>query len=613
MHPLVTSLAGLVVAQTVNGAALKSHQVAGQRETNISGSWSPVDLYSSDEARGPMPEVSIRLKIPIIGEVNPFQAIPSSIDELLPDCSLPNQSSVPVTGVRSADAFTQSSPKATDSPSPPAELSAPSRPEISTFYVTITNAPVTRTVLDVATFTQTITVPAPPSPPSPTVPVENVWNPPADFTDLDCFGNVKYGFGMSNLKVVHGIPASASVSASGSVPTGVLKWTNEMSAIEAFYPKGSINPGNSPQGGADFYANPLPVLKNAQNVTFGYSVFFPVDFEPVRGGKLPGLYGGKTGCSGGDAALDCFSTRLMWRAENNGELYLYAPKDKQTEQVCNAPPRSVCEADYGLSIARGSFKFMPGQWTHVSQTVVLNTPGQQDGYFTLDVNGKRVIDLQGVYYRQTATHGNEDEDEDVEVQSVSNFQGGSSAASANDGGASGQVTGTPNPNPNVESPPESREGGGLLGHILVSPPANSGSAPAAVWHAPGRFPVLLAPNPYTRHQRQRRRDVRPPVPLHDTAPQPRSPIRPGVDAYAFTVTKVLKPATITVVSRVTETRFATITAEPTPSIINLATKNKVPGFSGIFFSTFFGGHEQHFATPKDQKVWFKDFKLVVNE
>jgi hypothetical protein len=30
-------------------------------------------------------------------------------------------------------------------------------------------------------------------------------------------------------------------------------------------------------------------------------------------------------------------------------------------------------------------------------------------------------------------------------------------------------------------------------------------------------------------------------------------------------------------------------------------------------STFFGGHEQKFATPKDQNVWFKDFELVVNE
>ena len=47
-----------------------------------------------------------------------------------------------------------------------------------------------------------------------------------------------------------------------------------------------------------------------------------MDFEWVLAGKLPGLYGGHTACSGGDEALDCFSTRLMWREGGMGELYL---------------------------------------------------------------------------------------------------------------------------------------------------------------------------------------------------------------------------------------------------------------------------------------------------
>ncbi|KAG9126715.1 hypothetical protein FRC07_002258 [Ceratobasidium sp. 392] len=556
--------------------------------------------------------VSAVLEIPIIAEGDPLQVFHGSIEEgSLPESNVaPSQSLIPEAGMDAAtNAFAQSSPTPTDIPSLSSKPSPPSKPVLSTLFVTIANAPVTQTILDTTTLTRTITLPAPPSPPTPTTktpPPENVWNPPADFANLDCFGILKYGFGKSNLKVVHGIPPAASASATTPYLTGALKWTNEMSAIEAFYPEGSINPGNSPQGGADFYANPLPALKDAQNVTFGYSVFLPINFEPVRGGKLPGLYGGKTGCSGGDAALDCFSTRLMWRAKNDGELYLYAPKDKQTDTVCNTPPRSICEADYGLSIGRGSFKFTPGQWTHVSQTVVLNTPGRQDGYFTLDVNGKRVLDLQGVYYRQTAT--DEDEDEQ-EVQSAL----GLDATSANGGDASGQDAGTPNPSPDVEGPSTLSEGGGLLGHILLSSSANSGSAPAArggMWHAPGRHAVFLAPNPHLRHQRQRRHDA-PPNRLQ--APAPPSPIRPDVKDETLIVTKVLRPEIVTVVSRVTETCFATITAQATPSVVNLATKRKVPGFSGIFFSTFFGGHEQNFATPKDQKMWFKDFELVMNE
>jgi hypothetical protein len=42
-----------------------------------------------------------------------------------------------------------------------------------------------------------------------------------------------------------------------------------------------------------------------------YKIFFPSDFDFVKGGKLPGLFGGRPGCSGGDAGKDCFSTRFM--------------------------------------------------------------------------------------------------------------------------------------------------------------------------------------------------------------------------------------------------------------------------------------------------------------
>lgn len=91
--------------------------------------------------------------------------------------------------------------------------------------------------------------------------------------------------------------------------------------MQLFYPAGSVNPTTEPQGGADFYATPLD-LADARNVSLAYSVFFPADFDWVLAGKLPGIYGGHKTCSGGDDALSCFSTRLMWREGGAGELYL---------------------------------------------------------------------------------------------------------------------------------------------------------------------------------------------------------------------------------------------------------------------------------------------------
>jgi hypothetical protein len=147
------------------------------------------------------------------------------------------------------------------------------------------------------------------------------WTAPAFFTDLSAFNITHFAAGRDNLEVVAGITLGVEDSVHADESTSWNHWTNASAMLQLFYPKDSINPARWPQGGSEFYAAPLDVSK-AKNVTFEYKIFFPGDFEWVKGGKLPGLYGGHTGCSGGNAALDCFSTRLMWRAGGAGELYL---------------------------------------------------------------------------------------------------------------------------------------------------------------------------------------------------------------------------------------------------------------------------------------------------
>ncbi|KAF8801407.1 polysaccharide lyase family 14 protein [Phlegmacium glaucopus] len=215
--------------------------------------------------------------------------------------------------------------------------------------------------------------------------------------DLTPFGVSHFPDGGKNLQIVTENPAKANVIPMDGSNAASTKSDDSVSILQLFFPAGSIDPAQEPQGGAEFYASPLDI-SDAQNVTLMYSVFFPADFDWVLAGKLPGLYGGHTRCSGGNPAVDCFSTRLMWRKKGAGELYLYAPKEKQTEALCS-DPESICDAAYGLSIGRGSFTWAAGDWTRVQQTVVLNTPGMQDGSFTLDINGRRVIDRADVLYR----------------------------------------------------------------------------------------------------------------------------------------------------------------------------------------------------------------------
>ena len=57
-------------------------------------------------------------------------------------------------------------------------------------------------------------------------------------------------------------------------------------------------------------------------------IMFGSGFDFVKGGKLPGLFGGGVSCSGGAESEECFSTRFMWRRDGEGEVYGYLPNEQ---------------------------------------------------------------------------------------------------------------------------------------------------------------------------------------------------------------------------------------------------------------------------------------------
>ena len=154
-------------------------------------------------------------------------------------------------------------------------------------------------------------------------PSPSKWAAPTFYSDLSPFNVTHFSSGKHNLKVVTGVTPDAENAAVTDDPSTCVDKASSM--LQVFYPKGSVNPKSKPQGGSQFYVVPLD-LRHACSVMFAYSVFFPSDFEWVKGGKLPGLYGGRTGCSGGHATDDCFSTRMMWRKGGASELYLVRPQ-----------------------------------------------------------------------------------------------------------------------------------------------------------------------------------------------------------------------------------------------------------------------------------------------
>jgi len=182
-------------------------------------------------------------------------------------------------------------------------------------------------------------------------------------------------------------------------------------ALKAHYAAGSYRLGvkGVPKGGFNFYS-PGPDgldLTTAKEAVFGYSVMFPKGFEFVKGGKLPGFYGGDTeeesvSCSGGRHSSTCFSSRLMWRTDGKGELYTYLPpKYLSTNKIaCGTVAHSDCGNEYGDSIGTGLFSFEPGKWTTVSMRVKLNDADKQNGEIEVFVHGKSTIKIDKLGIRQ---------------------------------------------------------------------------------------------------------------------------------------------------------------------------------------------------------------------
>jgi hypothetical protein len=185
--------------------------------------------------------------------------------------------------------------------------------------------------------------------------------------------------------------------------------------IRIHYPAGSASPNasrqeGSPVGGSQFYAD--LGIQPQDRLRLSYFVRFSDNFDFVKGGKLPGLFGGM-GNSGGDIpdGTDGFSTRYMWRRNGYGELYAYLPSS----------------SDYGTSIGQRSWQFKPGTWYHLEQVVKLNDPNRKNGRIQVFVDNVQVIDQTKLTFRTTA-------DLKIEGLFFSTFFGGgdSSWATPND-------------------------------------------------------------------------------------------------------------------------------------------------------------------------------------
>jgi len=163
------------------------------------------------------------------------------------------------------------------------------------------------------------------------------------------------------------------------------------------------------KSGAAFRANPHMILP-ADAATLSYSVYFPPDFNFVKGGKLPGL---NIGCNpmdcstGGGWSETGGSFRIMFREHGAAIGYMYMPLpgagpgafDAQNDEY-KAVGKVKGNAGIDLWHGKngGDLQLKAGSWNTVSISVRLNTPGHSNGAVAVTVN-RRTRSLDGILWR----------------------------------------------------------------------------------------------------------------------------------------------------------------------------------------------------------------------
>ena len=178
--------------------------------------------------------------------------------------------------------------------------------------------------------------------------------------------------------------------------------------IKIKHPKNSCSSACGIPGGAGFTVKPFDNF-NGNVTTLEYEVFFHSTFDFVKGGKLPGIVGGNSGCSGCNQDIksreNCFSARLMWGSEGKGYPYLYLPLNgNHMSDFCKLMNHGKCEGECGWGFNQTTY-FAKNKWTKIKEYIKLNTPGNNDGILQLWVNGVKKIDYNKVNYRVKSSVG----------------------------------------------------------------------------------------------------------------------------------------------------------------------------------------------------------------
>lgn len=183
--------------------------------------------------------------------------------------------------------------------------------------------------------------------------------------------------------------------------------------LQLKYPAGCLGPNDDPLACAGQIKQPL--TQKAEEMWVAYDLFFEEGFEFVKGGKLPGLCGGKCYTGGTRPSIgDGWSARVMWRPNGKVVQYLYFVDQTATYGD---------DATWDLGGTTEQKYFQIGKWHRLITKVTLNTVtneglGEKDGKIKSWFDGELALDLDTLRLRDFA-------EQRIDIFYLSTFHGGS--------------------------------------------------------------------------------------------------------------------------------------------------------------------------------------------
>ena len=143
--------------------------------------------------------------------------------------------------------------------------------------------------------------------------------------------------------------------------------------------RAGTDPGNVEVG--------LHRIKPADEYWFHYWVKWEPGWIEGRGGKLPGLAGGKATSGGADVDPEGWSSRIMWGDQRDGMREYRYDNDRQSKYGASYP-----WADWARYLE-------VDKWHRIVQFIRINTPDKNDGVVRFWLNGQTVLRLGDVKWR----------------------------------------------------------------------------------------------------------------------------------------------------------------------------------------------------------------------